>query len=391
MKPRSPEAAVPLVEAVDHVYVHVPFCASKCPYCDFNSHAGRDDEADPYLDALREEARRRVAGTRPRTLFVGGGTPTHLDAGRLERYLGGLREVLGAGDVAEFTVECNPGSLNRAKVRALRSAGVNRVSLGVQSFHDRHLKTLGRIHGAADAVRSVELLREGGIPRISVDLILAVPGQTIAEQERDVARAVDLDPEHVSAYVLTFEEGTAFARMLADGRFEAPEEERELLHLHAVGARLAEAGYRRYEISNFARPGAECAHNVAYWQSADWIGLGAGAHSHRGRVRWKNVDDPAEYTTRMRASGDAVEWREEGTPRVALFETLMMGLRLVEGIEIDRVRRLTGLDPVTVHGEILQRHVAEGLLTEEDGRLRLTARGLDLASYVVRSLLPEPA
>jgi oxygen-independent coproporphyrinogen-3 oxidase len=372
---------------VAHVYVHVPFCASKCPYCDFNSHAGRDGEADAYLEALLAEAARRVTGARPRTLFVGGGTPTHLDASRLERYLVGLRDVLGGADVPEFTVEANPGTLNRAKVRALRAAGVNRVSLGVQSFHDRHLKTLGRIHGASDAVRSVEVLREGGIPRISVDLILAVPGQTLAEQERDVARAIDLDPEHVSAYVLTFEEGTAFERMLGEGRFPAPDDERELRHLHATVQRLEAAGYVRYEISNFAREGARCAHNLAYWRSADWIGLGAGAHSHRGRTRWKNVDDPAAYARRIAETGEAVEWTETATPETALFEALMMGLRLVDGIDVDEVRRLTGIDPLERHAQAIAGHVEDGLLAQAGRRLRLTERGLDLASYVARSLL----
>ena len=372
-----------------HVYVHIPFCARKCPYCDFNSHAGRDDEIDAYGAALLEEARRHARGAEPETIFVGGGTPTHLDAARLEATLAGLAEILGTGRLREFTVEANPGTLDLAKVRALRRAGVDRASLGVQSFDDRHLGTLGRIHDRADAVRSAALLREGGIERLSLDLILAVPGQTLSEQERDLARAVDLQPEHVSAYVLTIEEGTTFERMVAEGRMQDPDDERDLEHLHLAVDRLGKAGLHRYEISNFARAGAACLHNLAYWRGADWLGLGAGAHSHVQGRRWRNLDDPAAYASAIGERGEAVAYAETSDPATRLFEDLMMGLRLVEGVDLDLLRQRTGLDAREVHAEPIGRHVEAGLLVLEPTRLRLTDKGLDLASYVLRDLLPE--
>jgi oxygen-independent coproporphyrinogen-3 oxidase len=384
----DPRAWIGAPEGVAHVYVHVPFCARKCPYCDFNSHADRDAEIDAYLGALLEEARALVPGARARTLFVGGGTPTHPSAAAIERYLGGLLEVLDASALEEVTVEANPGSLDRAKVRALRRAGVHRVSLGVQSFHDRHLRTLGRIHDASDAVRSVELLREGGIERISVDLILAVAGQTLEDQARDVRRALDLDPEHVSAYVLAIEEGTLFERAVREGRMAPPDDDRDLAHLEVVTERLAEAGFARYEISNYARPGAECRHNLAYWRDADWVGLGAGAHSHVGARRWKNADDPAAYVASVRARGHAAGPAEVGDPETRLFEALMMGLRLAEGVDLADLAARTGLDPRVRHAAALERNAAEGLLRQDGDRVRLTARGFDLASAVIRDFLP---
>lgn len=372
-----------------HVYVHVPFCASKCPYCDFNSHAGRDELQDAYVDALLLEARERAAGLAPKTLFVGGGTPTHLPAARLERMLQGLVEILGGERLEEATIEANPGSLDPAKLRVMRGAGIDRVSLGVQSFDDRILRTLARAHDARDAVRSAALVREDGGFRLSVDLILAVPGQGLAGQERDLARAIDVDPEHVSAYVLTYEEGTPFRRWMEAGRLPRPDVVRELAHLERAVARLGEAGFARYEVSNFARPGAACRHNLAYWRDESWVGLGAGAHSHRPGRRWANVDDPAEYVTRVREAGDATAWREIAPPEVQAFEALMMGLRLAEGVDLARIAVRSGHDFRVASAPVIDRHREAGLLEREGDRLRTTPAGVDVLSAILRDYLPD--
>lgn len=373
---------------VEHVYAHFPFCARKCPYCDFNSHAGRDAEMGRYVDALAAEATAWSCHLRPRTIFVGGGTPTHAPRDLLARYLAALRLACADAELEEFTIEANPGSLDVAKVRALRAAGVDRVSLGVQSFDDRHLVTLGRVHSAADALRAVEILRREGIERFSLDLILAIPGQTIADQARDLERALDLQPEHVSAYVLTVEEGTAYARMMREGRLPAPDDRRELAHLQLAVAMLTQAGYERYEISNFARPGAACRHNLAYWRSARWIGLGAGAHSHAAGRRWKNVDDPAEYAARVEAGRAPIEWAEGGDPERRVFESLMMGLRLGEGIDLQRLGQAHGIDVHARHAAAIEKHLRGGLLSRDGAVLRLTARGFDLANRVIADFLP---
>ena len=378
----------------EHVYVHVPFCARKCPYCDFNSHAGRDDVIDAYLDALLDEARARATGLAPRTIFVGGGTPTHPDEARLDRYLSGLASILDLSRLEEFTVEANPGTFTPGKVRALVRNGVDRVSLGVQSFDDRRLAILGRIHDASDAVRSAALLREGGVKRLSLDLILATPGQTLGEQQRDVARAVALDPEHVSTYVLTFEEGTAFTKLLAEGRLPAPVPERDLAHLRAACDELGAAGYRRYEVSNHARPGAESRHNLAYWRNVEWLGLGAGAHSHVDGRRWKNVDDPAAYAARIARGREAEAWSERPPARSGLLESLMMGLRLVkEGVDLAALAVRHGVDPRVEHRDAIARHVAAGRLERTGGRLRCTPAGLDVLQTILVDFVPdeEPA
>jgi len=308
----------PIARPIHHAYVHFPFCARKCPYCDFNSHAGRDGETDAYIEALLAEAEAYAHCARPRTLFVGGGTPTHCDAAQLERYLDGLRRTLGDEELVEFTVEANPGSVDVDKVRAMRRAGVNRVSLGAQSFDEAHLKSLGRIHAAEDTLRSADILRDGGMEHLSLDLILAVPRQTLAEQARDLEQVIAIDPEHVSAYILTYEPDTVFTRAMEAGRLPAPVDERDLAHLHMACAHLEAAGYARYEISNFARPGAESLHNLAYWRNADWLGLGAGAHAHVAGRRWKSGPRRADRTAWRGLAGDPSP--RAGRARVTRFD-----------------------------------------------------------------------
>lgn len=372
-----------------HAYVHVPFCERKCPYCDFNSHAGRDDEQGAYVDALLVEARRLGHGANPVTIYVGGGTPTHLGAPELARLLDGLRDVLGDARLEEFTVEANPGTVDAEKVRVLRDAGVHRVSLGAQSFDDRHLRTLGRIHDAADTSRSATLIRDGGIGRLSLDLILATPGQTLAEQQEDLERVLALEPEHVSAYVLTIEEGTVFERHVRTGTMAAPIPERDLQHLHLAIEVLGKAGVRRYEVSNFAEPGAESRHNLAYWTDEAWLGLGAGAHAHARGVRSKNLDDPAAYIRSIATRGHAREWSEHAPPTVQAFEALMMGLRLLRGADLDCIRERSGIDLRATHGDVIEGHMRVGLLVLENERLRATHRGLDVLSRILEDFVPE--
>lgn len=381
----------PGTDPIRHLYVHFPFCAHKCPYCDFNSHARREGETDAYIDALLAEAgawRERVA---PETIFVGGGTPTHCSAEQLERYLAGLTETFDVSNLREMTVEANPGSVEPDKVAAMRRAGVDRVSMGAQSFHDHHLQTLGRIHDAEDTARSVEALRAGGMGRVSLDLILATPDQTLAEQAYDVERALELAPDHISAYVLTYEEGTVFTKRMRQGRLPPPRPDREIDHLHLVRDLLEEAGFARYEISNFATPGEESLHNLAYWRNVTWLGLGAGAHSHVDGRRWKNVDDPGAYAT-LASDGKAPEaWSESVSEPLRLFETLMMGLRLVEGVDIDEIGARHGIDVRAAHEAAMARHVAGGFLEQDGARLRLTPTGLDVANAVIGDFYPDDA
>jgi oxygen-independent coproporphyrinogen-3 oxidase len=380
--------------AIEHLYVHVPFCARKCPYCDFNSHAGRDGESAGYVDAVLAEARARGAGVRPRTVFVGGGTPTHLEVPLLDRLLGGLADAIDLSRVEEWTVEANPGTVTSEKARTMLRRGVDRVSMGVQSFDDRRLKVLGRGHDADEALRAFETLRDAGVPRLSLDLMLATPGQTLDEQRRDLDLAVSLAPHHVSTYVLTFEEGTAYAEALRAGRLPAPVEERDLDHLRVACETLAAAGYRRYEVSNHAKPGEASLHNLGYWRDREWLGLGAGAHSHAGGARWKNLDDPAAYAAGIAVRGAAVAFEERPTARQGVLEALMMGLRLVEeGVDLAAVATRHGVDPRIEHGDAIASHVEAGRLVLEGDRLRCTPTGLEVLNRVLLDFVPdeEPA
>lgn len=371
---------------IEHLYVHMPFCQQLCPYCDFNSYAGRDREIDPYLLALEAELEAWAPHMALRTVFVGGGTPTHGTAAQLARQLDVIARHAHTSALEEWTVEANPGTVDLAKVRALVGAGVTRVSLGAQSFHPRHLATLGRAHGPDDTVRSVEILRRGGIAHLSVDLILAIPEQTLGEQQTDVRRALELTPDHVSAYVLTYEDGTAFTRQWQEGRLPGPDGDREQAHLEATAALLEDAGLVRYEVSNFARPGFESLHNLAYWRNADWIAVGAGAHGHVAGRRWRDEDDPARYVARVRAGEAPVAFEEDVPPTGRTFEHLLMGLRLADGVDVDHVHARTGEDLLTTRAAAIDALIDEGYLLRSGRHLRATPRGRDVLDSVVRRL-----
>ncbi len=364
----------------------MPFCRQLCPYCDFNSYAGRDAEIDPYLDALEAELDAWVPWLRASTVFVGGGTPTHGASAQIARLVEEIGRRVRGPHLREWTVEANPGTLDLGKARALVDAGVTRVSLGAQSFHPAHLRTLGRAHGPEDVVRSVEVLRRAGMGRISVDLILAIPGQTIGEQAADARRVADLSPDHVSAYVLTYEKDTPFARAAAEGRLPGPDADRELEHLDVTAELLEGAGLERYEISNFARPGEESLHNLAYWRNADWIAVGAGAHGHVAGRRWRLEHDPARYVARVRAGEIPVAFEEEVPPASRAIEHLLMGLRLAEGVDLDAIRERTGIDVAATRDAALRALQADDLVRRVGTRLMATARGRDLLDTVILRL-----
>lgn len=374
------------------LYIHVPFCRRKCFYCDFASQPLATDRVGKYLYALEREAKEVLASWPPGwevpSLYIGGGTPTCLEPADLERVLATAAAFPRAAG-AEWTVEANPGTVDREKLALLRAAGVNRLSLGVQSFDDELLLFLGRIHTAAEARAAWELARAAGFDNLSLDLMYAIPGQTLSAWQKTLEQALTLAPEHVSAYSLAIEEGTEFGRRWEAGLLEPLPDDVDLAMYREVRQRLGEAGLAQYEISNFARPGRECRHNLVYWRNEPYLGLGPAATSYLGGERRTNFRNVEQYYQALAAGRSPVAEREEATPELAMAETVILGLRLTGGISRERFRRRFQVDLAAVYPEAIRRLTAAGLLAADAQGLRLTPRGLPLANQVFLEFLPE--
>ncbi len=372
------------------LYVHIPFCDTKCSYCDFYSlpggRRGRDPEA--YLGALdRELAARAPAGLRPRTVFVGGGTPTVLSPDELRRLGAILRDRVDLSAVGEWSVEANPGTLAPRTIDALLEMGADRVSVGVQSFDDTVLRSVGRIHSGEDSRAAVRDLLAAGVPRVSVDLLFAIPRQGVETFARDLDIALELGTGHVSCYALLYEEGTALAAREARGLVQREREDLELEMLALARVRLRKAGFRAYEISNFARPGEECAHNLLYWRNAPYLGVGVSAASYMDGVRRSNVRDLRGYLGRIAAGEDPAGESERLDPRGDLGETVMLGLRLEEGLRLSALSARTGLDAAATMIPTLRRLAAAGLVEFDGDRFRLTDAGVPVSDSIAAEFL----
>jgi oxygen-independent coproporphyrinogen-3 oxidase len=386
------------------LYLHIPFCAARCPYCDFNTYAGLESLFEPYTAALVEEVRRAGASrSRPpvRTVFIGGGTPTVLPPALLEEILDACREAFDVSRNAEISSEANPGTVDQARFVALRDLGINRLSLGVQSFEDAELRWLGRIHSAAEAEAAFAAARTAGFRNINLDFIFGVPGQSLDTWARTLAHAIALGPEHLSLYALTVEPDTPLAAQVHSGRVDEPDDDLAAdLYLAASDA-LATAGYVQYEISNWARndqrPASAlgplhgslaCYHNLVYWHNEPYLGFGAGAHSYDGERRWWNVSRVPAYVQRIQAGNPPEAGGETIERRLAMGETMMLGLRLVqEGVTGARFRERFGLALDDVFAEQITKLVASGLLERLPDRVRLTSRGRLLGNQVFAEFL----
>ncbi len=368
------------------VYVHLPFCARKCHYCDFNSRPAPPADRARYLDALHREIDRRaemLGGSHVPTIFFGGGTPTIYEARELVRLLRRLRDAFFVEPDAEVATEANPETADDAKLTALREAGFNRISLGAQSFDDAELTLLGRGHTARQTERAVAGARAAGFENLSLDLIYALPGQTVKGWRATLERALALQPEHLSAYGLELAAGTPLAARVEEGEI-APVPEGEHLGMREVTGELcSRAGLQRYEISNYARPGFECRHNLTYWRNEPYLGLGAGAWSYLDGERAMNLRDPDDYCAALERGGDARDYSERLDPDDALLEAVMMGLRMTEGVSLDGLRACYGRE--RVEGLLARAEpLAEmGLVEIACDHLRLTATGEPLHSEVV--------
>jgi len=383
------------------IYVHIPFCIKKCPYCDFNSVATADIPDDVYINALNRELffhikERPVLSKKTlETIYIGGGTPSLISPHNIKRLLSSIKQSFAESNPEEITIEINPGTITKNSLTAFRDAGINRLSIGIQSFNDKTLKTLGRVHSADNSLKCYEYARTTGFDNIGIDLIFGVPGQSVEEWEEDLKTAVALRPEHISAYNLTVEKGTLFFELQKNGGLVLPSEEDQVLMYELAIDSLKEAGYNHYEISNFSLTGFESQHNMRYWSCMDYIGLGAGAHSYISSpdwgIRWWNESDPDAYMQQIKKAtaeqGQAIAGKERLTKKEALEEGIFLGLRRTSGINMNwfAARFNTSLKNLC-HQKIAELKTG-GLIYEDGSIIRLTRKGLTLSNEVFAELI----
>ena len=374
---------------IRHLYVHFPFCARICPYCAFYKTRGNATEVACFCEALARElehqgtapsksprrSRERRSSLIPSTIYFGGGTPTALTTSQLEFIVSAFHQRLDLSELKEWTIEANPGSVSAKKAAALRKGGLNRISLGVQSWDNELLHLLGREHDAAQAEESFRIFRGAGFSNISIDLMFALPGQTERQWRDSLQKTIALEPEHISTYCLTYEEDTEFLARFERGEFSV-NDENEARFLELAMTTLERAGYEHYEISNYSRRGFRSEHNRAYWRGADYIGIGPSAFSTRGSERWQNVANHNEYARRLFANESPIASVEKLTPAMKRTEHVALGLRTSEGIVVD-----------TIDQNQAKELISNGLLFRQAERFALTRAGKLLADSVAEELL----
>jgi oxygen-independent coproporphyrinogen-3 oxidase len=373
------------------LYLHFPFCIQKCRYCDFPSWAGREDKMMPYLDALWREMEswqgRKQDEISVSTIYMGGGTPTLFSGKALTDTLKKCREIFFVEKDAEITIECNPDTVVPDKLQVLAEGGFNRLSMGLQAWQDPHLEFLGRTHGQKQFVNAVKWAEEAGFHNISADLIFGLPGQTPDDWKETLEKTAQTGVQHISAYGLIIEEGTVFHLWQKQGKLQEMEEEQERLLYHEGASLLEELGYRQYEISNFARPGFESRHNLNYWRNGEYLGFGCSAHSYEQSVRWSNISGICEYIEKVSKGESPVVSKEIISRESEVFETLMLGFRLNEGVNKEEFYRRFGFPLTSRYKKEIAELMGQGLIIEDERAVRPTLRGFDFQNRIAMAFL----
>ena len=372
------------------LYIHIPFCLKKCNYCDFASVAGRMELLPAYLHALETELAMRRSDWPERevsTIFLGGGTPSLLPPEAYGRLMEAVHNAFSVHPYAEISLEANPGTVTAEKAAAMRAAGFNRISMGVQAAQDELLASLGRIHRRRDAEEAAILFADAGFRNLNVDLMFGLPGQTMEMWRETLTFALSLPVSHLSCYSLSIEEGTPWGELYRIKQLEPASEALDRSMYHEMRNRLDASGFGQYELSNFAKPGFSCRHNLIYWNRREYLGIGAGAHSLMEETRFANTASPDAYIRGMETGVPSMSEESALTPAEALSERMFMGMRLTEGLGLDLVSREFGLDVSARFAGEISRLIEQGLVQADGPLLRLTEKGLDLANQVFLAFL----
>ena len=378
------------------IYVHIPFCKQKCYYCDFKSYANKEELIEKYIKWLKYEIKEVGEGNKldyendldelvtVKTIYIGGGTPSYLDSKYIKEIIEEIRENFKLADKVEITIEVNPGTVNKTKLLDYINSGINRISIGLQSTDNELLKRIGRIHKYEDFLQTYNMAREVCFKNINVDLMLALPGQTIAKLEKGLKQVIDLQPEHISLYSLIIEDGTKIEKMLKNNEITLPDENIERKMYWETKKVLEEAGYIHYEISNFAKEGYKSEHNWNCWSQKEYMGFGVAAHSYTNDVRFSNIDSIEEYIENYEQGNvtDNFVFHEKQTQSSKMKEYMMLGLRKIEGISIQEFKNKFVGNPLYIYRKELQKLVEEELIEIELDKIKLTKKGLDFANIV---------
>jgi len=379
---------MPVCKCPRAAYIHIPFCVSKCSYCDFNSYPGMESIYEQYVQSLIAEINKTPpCDEQMRSIYIGGGTPTVLSAVHLSDILAAVENIQPLSKDLEVTLEANPGTVDEHKLAQLYESKFNRLSIGVQSLDDDFLALLGRAHTSEQAIDVYNAARSAGFSNISIDLIFALPGQMTDHWSHTLDSAIALNPEHISLYELTIEEGTKFSQLCAAGRLSLPSEDSQIDMYELAIGKMKATGYEHYEVSNFAKPGFRCSHNQVYWQNEPYYGFGAGATSYIAGDRSLRIGNPKNYISAIDSGGDAIESTEHLTGRKYLAETLIQSLRMLDGVNMKKLSERTDADVSVEFAPQIDSLISRGLLEWSDSILKVTHQGLLLLNDVSQEFL----
>lgn len=372
------------------LYIHIPFCEKKCHYCDFSSYGGKSHLIDGYIEALKKEIalyKSTLKNYKINTIFFGGGTPSILSGEQIYDIMDTIRKHYALDREAEISMEANPGTLTYEKLKLYYKSGINRLSIGLQACQNKLLKTLGRIHTFEDYIENLENARKAGFSNINTDLMFSLPGQKERDWQESLDLITSLNIPHISAYSLIVEEGTPFFNWVEEKKVILPEEDADINMYHYTIHYLKSKGYEHYEISNFAKPGFQCKHNLVYWHNKPYIGLGSGAHSFFNKKRFSNVTGIEEYMDQILKGKKPLEDEIAISLNDEISETMFLGLRMMKGISMEAFKNRFGISPFEIYGEKFNKLKEEKLLTWDEKYIKLTNRGIDLSNIVFQEML----